>query len=1266
LNRFPSGAATSTDITEHKRAEEALAEQKAQLDAVFENMDQGVAMYNSDMIVTAFNEQARRHLRIPEEVLFAGASFNDIIRYARDRGDPGPSSSPWDKDPWGDASKTSPLIEYVLFDGTILEARRRAVPGGGFVATMIDITGRKQAEEAMAAQKAILDAVFENVDPGIMLFDHNMAVVAFNEQERQRMLLAEDVLFVGALHADIARYLIERGDPGTGYTASQIEKYWKDVRAGRRASFEYVRFDGVINEVRRHAVPGGGIIQTTTDITERKRAEEALVENETLFRLALDNMPGGLAVIDNEFKFVVVNNWIRDRLGVPHAALERGVRIDEMLRLLASQGAYGPGDTEDLVKKRYEALKSREISESEIDLPGNRQVRLQRQPLDDGGTAIVFDDVTERNRAEEELKEAKEAAEALAQARSEFVAVVSHEVRTPMNGVLGMARLLLETTLQPEQRKYAQDIVASGEALLTILNDLLDISKLEAGKLEIEAVSFMPHGIITDAVSVMTSYASEKSLELTYDIAPDLPAVLVGDANRIRQILFNLLSNAIKFTTRGSVVVTATGTVGNGFDGGKSTLVLSVTDTGVGLDRKDLDQLFAPFVQTNIDVARKYGGTGLGLSICRHLAKRMGGEISVESTPGKGSTFTLSIELPVGSERDVVVSLPGMDMPTSSGGANRVEEFAYPPRILLVDDNAMNRKIVVGIMRNIASDVALAENGEQALTLIAEEEAYDIVLMDRHMPVMDGIEATRRIRAMDGPVSRIPIICLTASATQGEIASSLEAGMDDVVTKPVDPNLLKQAIRRFLPAKGVIDAAVGSAPEPGHLEVAGEKVEVLHAENLEQLGANHGKEAIADFIAMFRHMAPTAVASFTAACNAGDAAVMTLHAHDLKSSAAIVGLERLSGFCLEIELACKDDRVAEACTLGSGLQAALDEALAALMAWEGQQARKPSDARSKYLAVVAHDVRSIMNRILGAVAHIEDDVQAPLSASELEGHAFAVRQESQRMLDLAGDVLSRLLRGPNAFEDSQAAAEGTTEATKHPERNQAGVPPSDSVLLIEDDISLARTLTAYLGKQGIDAVSVASGAEMFRQIESRNFASFIVDLTLPDEDGIVLIRKLRARTDAPIIVQTGRADLDDKLAAFELGANDYITKPIDPRELAIRLKSTLARFAEGKGISADTIRLGEFTLDQKRHLALGPEGGEIQFTSSEFALIWALAHAEGRILSRDVLVDAIATGDGPESFRAVDTLVSRVRKKLGKGVILTVPKSGYKCGWPVD
>ncbi|MBT6590840.1 MAG: response regulator, partial [Rhodospirillaceae bacterium] len=703
----------------------------------------------------------------------------------------------------------------------------------------------------------------------------------------------------------------------------------------------------------------------------------------------------------------------------------------------------------------------------------------------------------------------------------------------------------------------------------------------------------------------------------------------------------------------------------NGFDGGKSTLVLSVTDTGAGLDRKDLEQLFAPFVQTNIDVARKYGGTGLGLSICRHLAKRMGGEISVESTPGKGSTFTLSIELPVGSERDVVVSLPGVDTPASAGGANRVEEFAYPPRILLVDDNAMNRKIVVGIMRNIASDVALAENGEQALNLIAEQEGFDIILMDRHMPVMDGIEATRRIRAMEGPISQIPIICLTASATQGEIASSFDAGMDDVVTKPVDPNLLKQAIRRLLPAKDVIGGTAGSVREPAYMEDAAEKVEILNAANLEQLGADHGEEAIADFIAMFRHMAPTAVASFTAACGAGDAAVMTLHAHDLKSSAAIVGLNGLSGFCLEIELACKDDRVAEACTLGTGLQAALDEALAALMAWEEQQTRKPSNARSKYLAVVAHDVRSIMNRILGAVAHIEDDVQAPLSVSELEGHAFAVRQESQRMLDLAGDVLSRLLRGPDAFEDSQAAMEGPIDGATDLGEDQAGVSPSNSVLLIEDDISLARTLTAYLGKQGIDAVSVASGAEMFRQIESRNFASFIVDLTLPDEDGIVLIRKLRARTDAPIIVQTGRADLDDKLAAFELGANDYITKPIDPRELAIRLKSTLTRFAEAKGISADILRLGEFTLDQRRHLALDPEGAEIQFTSSEFALIWALAHAEGRILPRDVLVDAIATGDGPESFRAVDTLVSRVRKKLGKGVILTVPKSGYKCGWPV-
>ena len=222
-----------------------------------------------------------------------------------------------------------------------------------------------------------------------------------------------------------------------------------------------------------------------------------------------------------------------------------------------------------------------------------------------------------------------------------------------------------------------------------------------------------------------------------------------------------------------------------------------------------------------------------------------------------------------------------------------------------------------------------------------------------------------------------------------------------------------------------------------------------------------------------------------------------------------------------------------------------------------------------------------------------------------------------------------------------------------------------SVLLIEDDLTFARNLTGYLVDQGFDALSVGDSAEMFKVINDRGFDCYIVDLTLPDEDGIVLIRKLRSRSNAPIIVVTGRDGIEDKSASFELGADDYITKPIDPRELVMRLKSNLKRFADAGEKTADILHVGEFVIDRARHEAHGKKGVQIKFTKAEMHLIWVLAEADGKVLSRDILVDAAFSGEGPETFRAVDVAVSRLRKKLGKDAVVTVHNQGYKCGLSV-
>jgi DNA-binding response OmpR family regulator len=224
----------------------------------------------------------------------------------------------------------------------------------------------------------------------------------------------------------------------------------------------------------------------------------------------------------------------------------------------------------------------------------------------------------------------------------------------------------------------------------------------------------------------------------------------------------------------------------------------------------------------------------------------------------------------------------------------------------------------------------------------------------------------------------------------------------------------------------------------------------------------------------------------------------------------------------------------------------------------------------------------------------------------------------------------------------------------------------ESILVIEDDLFFARQLIAFLRKQGYDAETVPTAAEMFQKLENKTYDCLIVDLTLPDEDGIVLVRKLRARSIGPLIVLTGRDGIDDKLASFEVGADDYVTKPVDPREIVMRIKAVRSRSTTWGVADADKLRLGLLVLDHGRREVLGEDGANVDFTPAEFNLIWVLAQADGNVLSRDILVDAISKGDGPASFRAVDILVSRVRKKLGKDAVLTVPNTGYKCGWPVS
>ncbi len=779
------------------------------------------------------------------------------------------------------------------------------------VSIIRDITERKRAEDLLKQSQQRYQTLFRNMNSGFVylkvqyegLFPDDFQILEVNPTfERMFRVNAQDIVdkrfsacfphFSEYLRETLATAIKDKSDS----ISIKIEEYYSVNHCGWYSVLIYEPEKGYLALI-------------FNDITDKKIAAIQLEENRLKYHSLFMHMPNGFiynSIIANEagepvdFIYLEVNDAYEKLIGRPKSEIV-GKKFSELFpeslpyyaRLIHLFGEVAYTGISRIEREFYSAVSSCWYS-------------LAVYSPERGYFAAIITDISERKNSEKALKKAKEEAESASKAKSEFLANMSHEIRTPINGIVGMIDLTLLTELNYEQKENLITAKSCANSLLAIINDILDFSKMEAGKLRIEKINFRVRELVEDVVKAHTHKARNKNIDLNYTFSSHVPSVLVGDPNRVRQILNNLIDNAIKFTDTGEVSLSVKCSK---IAADYVELTVSVADTGIGIGQEDMSKLFRTFSQVDGSITRKYGGAGLGLAISKQLVEMMGGQMWVESTKGEGSVFYFALPFSIGDTLSVKMQ-PACRLPSP----------VKTLKILLVEDDVVNQNVTRRLLKKVGHQVESVNNGLDAVMLL-EQQPFDVVLMDIQMPVLDGVEATKRIREKEytGGGRHIPIIAMTAHAISGDRERFLSLGMDEYVAKPVQLNELIRKIDKVC------------ADFQNHdFDIHNLRI----ASNGELYLANNAEETV-DYANLC--IIDELISELNAAVEEQHLDRIETVAHMIKTRAHAIGVDELKNFAFKVELASRRGNMNQAIEYALRLHAAFENCRKLTLIREGDK-----------------------------------------------------------------------------------------------------------------------------------------------------------------------------------------------------------------------------------------------------------------------------------------------------------------------------------------